>query len=97
MKNNRWILFSVAAALFWGVWGVLSKLIAENVNPYTNHVLFTVGMLFTLPFVGRRLRTERRVARVSVGGYWREPSLCWVMWRFFRPFRWVDWRLSLFR
>lgn len=59
MKNNAWILYSVAAALFWGVWGVISKLIAENVNPYTNHVLFTLGMLFTLPLVLKKLGRER--------------------------------------
>ena len=58
MKNNAWIFYSIAAALFWGVWGVVAKLISEDVNPYANHVLFTVGMLFTLPLVLKKLRQE---------------------------------------
>jgi len=59
MKNNSWIMYSIAAALFWGVWGVVAKLISEDVNPYTNHVLFTVGMLFTLPLVVGKIKKEK--------------------------------------
>lgn len=58
MKKNTWIYFSIAAALFWGVWGVVAKFISEEVNPYTNHVLFTIGMLFTLPLVVGKIRKE---------------------------------------
>lgn len=56
--KNAWIYFSVAAALFWGVWGVVAKFISEEVNPYTNHVLFTMGMLFTLPLVLGKIRKQ---------------------------------------
>lgn len=59
MKKNTWIYYSIAAALFWGVWGVVSKLISEDVNPFTNHVLFTVGMLFTIPFVLEKIKKEQ--------------------------------------
>ncbi len=58
MKKNAWIYFSIAAALFWGVWGVVAKFISEDVNPYANHVLFTIGMLFTLPLVIGKIRKE---------------------------------------
>jgi len=58
MKTNAWIYYSIAAALFWGVWGVVAKLISEDVNPYTNHVLFTMGMLFTLPLVVGKIKKE---------------------------------------
>ena len=58
MKKNAWIYFSIAAALFWGVWGVVAKFISEDVNPYANHVLFTIGMLFTLPLVVGKIRKE---------------------------------------
>lgn len=54
--NNRWFLFAVSAGLLWGVWGVVAKLISENVNPYTNHLLFTAGMLLTLPLVVPKLK-----------------------------------------
>lgn len=56
--KNAWIYFSIAAALFWGVWGVVAKFISEEVNPYANHVLFTIGMLFTLPLVIGKIRKE---------------------------------------
>ena len=61
MKNKpeAWILYSIAAAFFWGTWGVVAKLISDQVNPFTNHVLFSVGMLFTLPLVIRKVRTVR--------------------------------------
>lgn len=58
MKNS-WIIYSIAAALFWGVWGVIAKLISEDVNPFANHVLFTIGMLFTLPLVLKKIRKEK--------------------------------------
>lgn len=58
MKNS-WILYSIAAALFWGVWGVIAKLISEEVNPFANHVLFTIGMLVTLPLVLKKIRKEK--------------------------------------
>ncbi len=54
LKNNLWFVFAVTAGLLWGIWGVVAKLISEDVNPFMNHLLFTVGMLFTLPFVLRK-------------------------------------------
>jgi drug/metabolite transporter (DMT)-like permease len=47
MKNKPapWILYSIAAAFFWGTWGVVAKLISDQV------------MLLTLPLVGKRLRS----------------------------------------
>lgn len=54
LKNNVWFVYAVAAGLLWGIWGVVAKLISEDVNPFMNHLLFTVGMLFTLPFVIRK-------------------------------------------
>ena len=54
IKGNMWFVYAVAAGLLWGVWGVVAKLIAEDVTPFMNHLLFTCGMLFTLPFVLRK-------------------------------------------
>jgi len=55
-KPEGWMLYSVAAAFFWGTWGVVAKLISDEVNPFTNHVLFTAGMLLTLPLVIGKIR-----------------------------------------
>lgn len=59
MKNKpeAWILYSVAAAFFWGCWGVVAKLISADVSPFTNHLLFSVGMLSTLPLVLKKVRS----------------------------------------
>lgn len=58
-KKNTWMYFAIAAAFFWGVWGVVAKLISEDVNPFTNHILFTIGMLFTIPLVLGKIRKEK--------------------------------------
>lgn len=58
-KPEPWMLYSVAAAACWGVWGVVAKLISEDVNPFANHVLFSLGMLLTLPLVARGVRRTR--------------------------------------
>ena len=54
IKNNLWFVYAVTAGLFWGIWGVVAKLISEDVNPFMNHLLFTGGMLLTIPFVIRK-------------------------------------------
>lgn len=59
MKNRSWIYYAIAAALFWGVWGVVAKLISEDVNPFANHVLFTIGMLLTFPLIVNKIRKEK--------------------------------------
>ena len=53
-KKNRWFFYAAAAGLLWGLWGIVAKLISEEVNPYMNHLLFTAGMLFSVPFVIRK-------------------------------------------
>ncbi len=58
-KLEPWILYSIAAAAFWGTWGVVAKLISADVSPFTNHLLFSVGMLLTLPLILKRLRATR--------------------------------------
>jgi len=50
-KKNKWFFYAAAAGLLWALWGVVAKLISEEVNPYMNHLLFTAGMLFSVPFV----------------------------------------------
>lgn len=50
--NSRlWLVYAILAALCWGVWGVLAKFISGDISPYANHLMFTIGMLFTVPLV----------------------------------------------
>jgi drug/metabolite transporter (DMT)-like permease len=49
VKNNLWLVYAIAAGLLWGVFNVLAKFI--SLDPYITHLLFSAGVLLTLPFV----------------------------------------------
>ncbi|PSR54025.1 hypothetical protein AHMF7605_11080 [Adhaeribacter arboris] len=57
-KERLWLVFAILAALCWGVWGVLAKFISSDITPFTNHFLFSIGMLFTLPFIIRKCKVK---------------------------------------
>mgnify|MGYP006290914077 CR=1 FL=1 len=57
-REKIWLIYAIAAALCWGVWGILAKFISADISPYLNHLMFTVGMLFTLPIVIPRCRRK---------------------------------------
>lgn len=59
-----WLLYAVLASLTWGIWGILTKFISADINPFTTHLMFTTGALFTLPFIIRRCK----IREVSVKG-----------------------------
>lgn len=59
MDNRKWLAYAVTAGLCWGVWGTLAKFISEDVSPYMNHIVFTIGMLFTLPLAARKCRRNQ--------------------------------------
>ncbi len=58
-REKKWLIFAIAAALCWGIWGILAKFISNDISPYLNHLMFTVGMLFTLPIVIPRCRRSQ--------------------------------------
>ena len=41
-----WLLYSLLAIVFWGAWGVQSKLFLAHANVYTAQVLATAGLAF---------------------------------------------------
>lgn len=57
-RERMWLVFAILAALCWGVWGILAKFISSDISPYVNHLLFTIGMLFTIPFVIKKCRIK---------------------------------------
>lgn len=57
-KERLWLVFAILAALCWGIWGVLAKFISGNISPFVNHLMFTIGMLFTLPFVIQKCKIK---------------------------------------
>lgn len=57
-NERMWLVFAILAALCWGVWSILAKFISCDITPYVNHLLFTIGMLFTIPFVIKKCKLK---------------------------------------
>jgi drug/metabolite transporter (DMT)-like permease len=55
-KERLWLVYAMLASLCWGVWGILAKFISSDISPFVNHLMFTIGMLFTLPFIIRKCK-----------------------------------------
>ena len=55
-RRPLWLLWSIATILLWGVWGLVSKIASDGVDAYTNQLLYTLGILPLLLFVGLHLR-----------------------------------------
>jgi uncharacterized membrane protein len=66
-RERMWLFYAILAALCWGVWGILDNFISSDISPYVNHVLFTIGMLFTIPFVIKKCK-------------WKDANLKGIIW-----------------
>jgi transporter family protein len=51
-----WLWYSLLTIVFWGAWGLQSKLIVERISPWMNQVLFPLGLL---PLMGWMLLSKR--------------------------------------
>jgi len=68
LGERIWLVYTILAALSWGFWGVLTKLVSGDINPFGNHFLFSAGMLFTLPFILRKCNLKEVNRRGIVWG-----------------------------
>lgn len=74
MVRPRWLLWTFAALLAWGVWAVLSKLIGNALTAEQSQALSTIGLapiLVPLAMSGRaglRVASRRGVALAFLGG-----------------------------
>jgi drug/metabolite transporter (DMT)-like permease len=59
LKERMWLVYSIFAALCWGIWGILTKFISSDTGPFTTHFMFTAGALFTLPLVIRHCKIKK--------------------------------------
>jgi transporter family protein len=41
----RWLWWSVLAIVFFGAWGVVSKVAVDFTSPFVNQVIFTIGLV----------------------------------------------------
>ena len=68
LKNRLWLIFTISAAFSWAVWGVLTKSISNNLSQYSYQILFTLGMLLSLPFViGKCKKSDFNLKGAIVG------------------------------
>jgi drug/metabolite transporter (DMT)-like permease len=68
LKDRIWLVYTILAALSWGIWGVLTKFISADVSPFVTHLMFTIGALFTLPLVIRKCKIEELSIKALFGG-----------------------------
>jgi bacterial/archaeal transporter family protein len=54
-----WLLWSLITIAVWGAWGFLSKVASAEVDVYLNQLLYTVGIVPLLIFVGWRVYKEQ--------------------------------------
>ena len=71
LKQRMWIVFAVFAAILWGLWGVVSKINSESSSPFMNHILFTLGMVITVPLV---IKNTKKTAFNRKGFLWGMAS-----------------------
>ena len=49
----RWLWYSILTTLFWGAWGVVSKVAMDKMSPMVNQVVFTLGLIPLVLIVAR--------------------------------------------
>jgi len=67
-KERLWLVYAILAGLCWGIWGVLAKFISSDISPYVNHLMFTIGMLFTIPLIIRKCKIKEFNIRGFIWG-----------------------------
>jgi transporter family protein len=40
-----WLIYSILTLVLWGIWGATSKAVSDDIDAYTNQVLFGIGMV----------------------------------------------------
>jgi transporter family protein len=54
-----WLWLSLLTIVFWGAWGLQSKIVVDRISPWMNQVLFPLGLL---PVMAWMLFSKRRSA-----------------------------------
>ena len=60
--RRHWLLLCLACLLLWGIWGFLSKILADAIGAVEAQILFTLGMLPPALFAIRTLHRRSLVA-----------------------------------
>jgi bacterial/archaeal transporter family protein len=65
-----WLAYSLLTIAVWGAWGVVSKIVSDEVDADTNQIFFTIGLLPLLVVVWRSPRIR--------GGKNRRTGMAWA-------------------
>jgi len=49
----KWLWYSILTTIFWGAWGVVSKIAMNKISPMLNQVIFTLGLIPLVVLVAR--------------------------------------------
>ena len=80
-KFPAWLVYSILTLLLWGIWGATSKAISDDINAYTNQLLFGLGMapLLLLVAFSPRLKGAPGASGESFmrssRGFWAGPVI----------------------
>jgi transporter family protein len=74
-----WLVWSLVTIVMWGTWGLVSKIASGGVDAYTNQLLFTLGILPLMVFVGWKVR---RAGKSGASGERPEGRRRGVFWAF---------------
>ena len=69
IRIPKWLIFTLLAATFWGLWGVIAKAIADEITPMQNQLLFTIGLAPSLIWAA--------CSRNAKTGSNKRLGLCW--------------------
>ena len=58
----RWVTYTLGAIILWGLWGIVSKLAADDLSSWTTHLLFTAGLIPPALWCSRRQKLEWKTA-----------------------------------
>lgn len=49
----KWLWYSILTTIFWGAWGVVSKVAMNKMSPMVNQIIFTLGLIPLVVLVAR--------------------------------------------
>jgi transporter family protein len=64
-----WLVYTVLTILFWGAWGLVSKIASNGVDANTNQIFYTLGLLPLILIVLRSPRLKQGTQR-RAGIFW---------------------------
>src|SRR5690349_11094046 len=62
-----WMLLSLVTVALWGAWGLESKIIVDRMSPWTNQVLFSIGLVPLVSWMAFSKNLRRTAGNMKKG------------------------------